>query len=212
MPESPTLIDARRRLAAAETSLETAAGLAQLAVGLELLDDVIATGVATDGHTARTLASTYASRIYKRIGAVLAADSQLPEPELEPGAARLEVELSEVCGTDVHLAAGRLHGVPYPLIPGHVTVGRLSAIRGVLRDVHGRRLAEGDRVTFLDVHRTCNACWYCLVAKATTRCPERKVYGITYGMADGLCGGWAEVVRAPFSPLGAEVEIGPAGG
>src|SRR5687767_2871891 len=105
----------------------------------------------------------------------------IPEPELEIGGARLLVELSEVCGTDVHLAAGRLAGVPYPIIPGHVTVGRLAAIRGELYDVEGRRLAEGDRVTFLDVHRTCNACWTCLVAKATTRCPDRRVYGITYG-------------------------------
>jgi L-iditol 2-dehydrogenase len=32
------------------------------------------------------------------------------------------------------------------------------------------------------------------VAKASTRCPERKVYGITYGAADGLLGGWAEKV------------------
>ncbi|HWN82693.1 MAG TPA: zinc-binding dehydrogenase [Candidatus Udaeobacter sp.] len=119
----------------------------------------------------------------------------IPEPELEPGGARLQVELSEVCGTDVHLAAGRLQGVPYPIIPGHVTVGRLAALRGAWRDVQGRRLAEGDRVTFLDVHGTCHACWFCLVAKATTRCPERKVYGITYGLADGLCGGWAEVVH-----------------
>lgn len=115
-----------------------------------------------------------------------------PEPELEPGSALLAIELSEVCGTDVHLRAGRLSGVPYPLIPGHVSVGRLDRVRGPLRDVEGRPLAEGDRVTFLDVHRTCNACWHCLVAKATTRCPERRVYGITYGAADGLAGGWAE--------------------
>jgi threonine dehydrogenase-like Zn-dependent dehydrogenase len=73
-------------------------------------------------------------------------------------------------------------------------VGRLSQIRGALFDVEGRKFREGDRVTFLDVHRTCNACWYCLVAKATTRCPHRKVYGITYGLDDGLCGGWAEQI------------------
>ena len=58
-----------------------------------------------------------------------------------------------------------------------------------------RTTREGDVVTFLDVHRTCHRCWYCLVAKASTRCPERKVYGITYGAADGLCGGWAEYVH-----------------
>ena len=117
---------------------------------------------------------------------------EFSEPELEPNSALLEVELSEVCGTDVHLHQGRLTGVPYPLIPGHVSVGRLSKVRGQLLDVTGRSFAEGDRVTFLDVHRVCNACWHCLVAKSTTRCPHRKVYGITYGLADGLSGGWAQ--------------------
>jgi L-iditol 2-dehydrogenase len=80
------------------------------------------------------------------------------------------------------------------LVPGHVSAGHLTKIRGEIRDVQGRKLTEGDRVTFLDVHRTCNACWYCLVAKASTRCPQRKVYGITYGLEDGLCGGWADQV------------------
>ncbi len=117
-----------------------------------------------------------------------------PPPDLEPDSALLHVECSEVCGTDVHLRDGRLAGVPYPIIAGHVSVGRLGAIRGTLRDVHGRRLREGERVTFLDVHRTCHACWYCLVAKASTRCPQRKVYGITYGVEDGLTGGWADAM------------------
>lgn len=117
---------------------------------------------------------------------------EIPEPDLEPDSALLDVELSEVCGTDVYLHRGLLAEVPYPFIPGHVTVGRIGAMRGHLFDVDGRRLAEGDRVTFLDVHRTCHACYYCLVAKATTRCPHRKVYGITYGLKDGLTGGWAQ--------------------
>src|SRR5947208_16196420 len=119
---------------------------------------------------------------------------QFPSPDLEPNSALLAVELSEVCGTDVYLQKGLLEGVPYPLVPGHVSVGRLNKIRGSVFDVEGREFREGDRVTFLDVHRTCNVCWYCLVAKATTRCPQRKVYGITYGLEDGLCGGWAEQI------------------
>ena len=119
---------------------------------------------------------------------------EVAEPELEMDSALLEVELSEVCGTDVHLHEGRLAGVPYPLVPGHVSVGRLGKVRGRVLDVEGRPFKEGDRVTFLDVHRTCGACWFCLVGKASTRCPHRKVYGITYGLADGLCGGWAEKI------------------
>lgn len=117
---------------------------------------------------------------------------ELPEPELERDSALLDVELSEVCGTDLYLQQGRLAGVPYPLIPGHVSVGRLNKIRGQIFDLEGKPFVEGDAVTFLDVHGTCNACWFCLIAKATTRCPKRKVYGITYGVADGLCGGWAQ--------------------
>src|ERR1044072_4465720 len=116
---------------------------------------------------------------------------EVAEPELEPNSALLAVEVSEVCGTDVYLQQGRLAVVPYPLVPGHVSTGRLQKIRGQLFDIDGKQFSEGDRVTFLDVHRTCNACWYCLVAKAATRCPQRKVYGITYGLDDGLCGGWA---------------------
>src|SRR4029079_17504292 len=116
---------------------------------------------------------------------------EVAEPDLELDSALLEVELSEVWGTAVYLQQGRLAGVPYPLVPGHVSVGRLQKIRGELFDVDGKRFSEGELVTFLDVHRTCNACWYCLVAKAGTRCPQRKVYGITYGLDDGLSGGWA---------------------
>lgn len=141
---------------------------------------------------------------------------EVATPTLEANSALLKVEFSEVCGTDVHLQRGRLQGVPYPLVPGHVSVGRIEKLRGELLDVEGRPFAEGDRITFLDVHRTCNACWYCLVAKASTRCPHRKVYGITYGLDDGLCGGWAShVYLKPATRcirLDAEPEVFMAGG
>ncbi len=117
---------------------------------------------------------------------------EFDEPQLEMNSALMKVTCSEVCGTDVHLLHGQLAGVPYPIIPGHVSVGVLDKIRGTLTDVTGRTFAEGDSVTFLDVHKTCHACWHCLVAKASTRCPSRKVYGITYGTENGLTGGWAE--------------------
>jgi len=119
---------------------------------------------------------------------------EFDEPELEQDSALLDVILSEVCGTDVHLRAGHLAGIPYPIIPGHVSVGTIAKIHGTLADVNGRRFREGEVVTFLDAHRTCNVCWYCSVAKASTRCPHRKVYGVTYGTGDGLAGGWAQSI------------------
>jgi threonine dehydrogenase-like Zn-dependent dehydrogenase len=118
----------------------------------------------------------------------------LPMPELEDGAILLRTIYSEVCGTDVHLHHGRLSGTPFPLIPGHVNVGEIADLRGRPVDMDGNPLRVGQVVTFLDVHETCGHCWYCTVAKASTRCPHRRVYGITYGSDEGLLGGWAEMI------------------
>jgi threonine dehydrogenase-like Zn-dependent dehydrogenase len=65
-------------------------------------------------------------------------------------------------------------------------------INGVVTDINGEQIRPGEAVTFLDVHGTCYNCWYCLVAKQSTRCPHRRVYGITYGADEGLLGGWSE--------------------
>jgi len=119
---------------------------------------------------------------------------EFPQPELEPGSILLETIYSEVCGTDVHLHHGQLAGVPYPIIPGHVSVGRIARLAGEVTDVEGNPLHKGDVVTFLDVHETCGKCWFCLVAKATTRCPSRRVYGITYSADEGLLGGWSQAI------------------
>jgi L-iditol 2-dehydrogenase len=119
-------------------------------------------------------------------------DQQLPE--LEQGAVLVKTAFSEVCGTDCHLQKGKLAGVPYPIIPGHVSTGIIDQMNGEIRDVEGNILKIGDPITFLDVHETCNSCWFCLVAKATTRCPQRKVYGITYSAKEGLLGGWSQYI------------------
>ena len=118
---------------------------------------------------------------------------RFPSPVLQPGAALLRTLYSEVCGTDVHLHHGKLQ-VPFPIIPGHVSVGVVEASNGPLRDISGDAIREGDIVTFLDVHETCNNCYQCLVARQPTRCPSRRVYGITYSANEGLLGGWAEAI------------------
>lgn len=134
-------------------------------------------------HAAVLMTAPYAPLVIERF----------PSPELESGAALLRTLYSEVCGTDVHLHHGKLN-VPFPIIPGHVSVGVVEASGGGLRDIHGDAIREGDTVTFLDVHETCNHCYQCLVARQPTRCPSRRVYGITYGAREGLLGGWAEAI------------------
>jgi threonine dehydrogenase-like Zn-dependent dehydrogenase len=143
---------------------------------------------------------------------------RLPAPRAKPGGAVLEMVATEVCGTDVHLHHGRLSNVPYPIIPGHVNCGRVLETGGPLVDVLGRPIRAGSLVTFFDVFGTCGACWHCLVAKAATRCPHRKVYGITTSAKDGLLGGWAERieilpgVRMLPLPEGVEAEDFMGGG
>ncbi|OLS21105.1 MAG: 5-exo-hydroxycamphor dehydrogenase [Candidatus Heimdallarchaeota archaeon LC_2] len=119
---------------------------------------------------------------------------EMDTPSLEIGAILIRTLYSEVCGTDVHLQDRQLTGVPYPIIPGHVSTGIIKDLNGTISDIDGKLLRRGDKVTFLDVHETCNSCWYCLVAKETTRCPKRKVYGITYSAKDGLLGGWSQYI------------------
>jgi len=119
---------------------------------------------------------------------------EFPEPDLPEGGALLATAFSEVCGTDVHLWHGRLAGVPYPIIPGHVSAGVLAKVRGRLTGVDGNVLVEGDRVVFFDVHRTCGRCRACTVHGTPTRCPSRRVYGITDPASEGLFGGWSEAI------------------
>lgn len=115
-------------------------------------------------------------------------------PALPAGSALLRTACSEVCGTDVHLWHGRLAGVPYPIIPGHVSAGILDRVRGPLPGIDGSTLHEGDRVVFFDVHRTCGKCRACTVHHTPTRCRARRVYGITDPASDGLYGGWSQFV------------------
>jgi L-iditol 2-dehydrogenase len=119
---------------------------------------------------------------------------EFPRPDLPDGAALLRTIRSEVCGTDVHLWHGRLAGVPYPIIPGHVSAGVLESIRGRVRGLDGELLREGDRAVFFDVHRTCGRCRACSVHRTPTRCVARRVYGITDSATEGLFGGWAQAI------------------
>src|SRR5918995_1659139 len=119
---------------------------------------------------------------------------EFQEPVIEPGAMLLRTIYSEVCGTDVHLWHGRLAGVPYPIIPGHVSVGIVDKVRGAVSAADARPVREGDRVVFYDVHRTCGRCYACVVSGTPTKCVARRVYGITDSANDGLFGGWSEAI------------------
>ena len=81
-----------------------------------------------------------------------------------------------------------------PSFPGHISAGTLESIRGSVQGIDGASLREGDRVVFFDVHRACGRCRACTVHRTPTRCPSRRVYGITDSADEGLFGGWAQAI------------------
>jgi len=115
-------------------------------------------------------------------------------PELEPDAILVRVEVSTVCGTDVHIYEGDFQHVfsKLPLIMGHEIVGRIAALgRNRRRDATGQALHEGDLVAWS--YAWCGTCYYCNVVKQPTLCRDARMYG--YGPLTEpphLTGGFAE--------------------
>jgi hypothetical protein len=83
MTESRELQAAREHLSRGEASYGSAAGLAELEQGLALLDDLMSANDVANRAIAENIAKTYATRIYRSIGALLASDRAVPEPQLE---------------------------------------------------------------------------------------------------------------------------------
>ncbi len=83
MTEARELSAAREHLARGEASYRSAAGLAELELGIGLLDDIMLGNDKGQQTIAANIAKTYTTRIYRSIGALLAADAAIPEPQLE---------------------------------------------------------------------------------------------------------------------------------
>lgn len=83
MSEPRELQTAREHLARGEASFRSAAGLAELELGIGLLDDVMSVKDARHRTIAENIAKSYATRIYRSISALLESDRAVPEPLLE---------------------------------------------------------------------------------------------------------------------------------
>jgi threonine dehydrogenase-like Zn-dependent dehydrogenase len=129
-------------------------------------------------------------------------------PVLAPGAgeARVRLEQSGICGTDLHILHGRL-AIPGPLILGHEFIGRLDALGSTPAcDGLGHPLALNDAVIAC-VAVPCGGCASC-AREETASCLN---FGVTYfkdpAVAPHFHGGFAEYL---FSPLQNLIKI-PAG-
>lgn len=127
-----------------------------------------------------------------------------PVTEPAAGQVRLRLERSGICGTDVHIAQGRL-AVPPPFVLGHEFVGRVEALgEGCTHDGLGSPIAVGD-AAIACVAIPCRKCFNC-AAGETASCLN---FGVTYvsdpdkpphflgGYGDHLFSPADNLVRAP---------------
>lgn len=136
-------------------------------------------------------------------------------PDLRPSDVLMRVELSGICGTDVHMNEGGM-ALDFPVIPGHEFAGVIEAVGDEARlDSKGDPIEPGDAVTVVP-GIVCGECWYCnnVPARPTT-CENRDVYGFrSVSDAPYGHGGFSQHVviedRATFYrlPDGMDVELG----
>jgi threonine dehydrogenase-like Zn-dependent dehydrogenase len=129
--------------------------------------------------------------VFDRPGAVRMAD--LPEPALEePGDAIVDVSLSAICGSDLHLYHGRMPIEPAEPL-GHEAVGVVGKVGpGVERHHPGDRVV----VAFAVV---CGTCWYCRNGEPSLCGRLRNIGFGRFG--GGLGGAQAERLRVPVADV-----------
>ena len=119
---------------------------------------------------------------------------EFDRPELPTGGALLRTARSEVCGTDVHLWHGRLSGVPYPIIPGHVSAGMLD--RGARSADRDRRRASARRGSRRVLRRASNLRPLPRLRRPPHADAMRRAARLRHHRLgdEGLFGGWSQAV------------------
>jgi D-arabinitol dehydrogenase (NADP+) len=108
---------------------------------------------------------------------------EVPTPEPQPDELRIKVQLTGICGTDLHIHEGNF-SAEFPLIPGHELVGTVDAIGD---SVTGFALGQSVSVNPNDY---CGVCEYCARGQALM-CVNLK------GMGTNWAGSFAEYLVAP---------------
>ena len=118
--------------------------------------------------------------------------TEVPEPEVEdPRDVVVAVELSAICGSDLHPYRGAEQGLDVGTVFGHEFLGRVLEVGA---DV--ATLAVGDRVV-APFTTSCGACYFCEQG-LTARCEHGQLFGWVEG-GRGLHGAQAERVRVPLA-------------
>src|SRR5207248_11016089 len=113
--------------------------------------------------------------LFEDIGSIRVGD--YPDPTIvDPGDVIVKVDTAAICGSDLHLLAGRIPGMRPDSPIGHEFVGTITETGP---DV--KRFQAGDRVvgSFLIA---CGACWFC-ARHEYSNCDQ--LWELGYGMFTG---------------------------
>jgi len=119
---------------------------------------------------------------------------EIPDPG--PEDVLLRVELTGVCGTDIHVAEGGMD-LEFPIVPGHEFCGIVERLGdAVATDTAGRELREGDAIAVVPFHQAGEG-WY------SEHMPGREVlweHEDVFGLDNvdtGRPGGMSEYITIP---------------
>ncbi len=117
---------------------------------------------------------------------------RVDDPELgAPGDVIVQVELSAVCGSDLHVWRGHETGLDAGTVLGHEFLGQVIEVgRGVERFTAGTTVVA-------PFTTSCGACFYCREG-LTCRCSKGQLFGWVE-RGTGLHGAQAEYVRVPLA-------------
>ncbi|MDG1050879.1 MAG: alcohol dehydrogenase catalytic domain-containing protein, partial [Planctomycetota bacterium] len=120
------------------------------------------------------------------------ACTEAPDPTLEqPTDAIVRVELSAICGSDLHVYRGAEAGLDPGTVLGHEFAGEVLEVGSAVEGI-----APGDRVV-APFSTSCGACPAC-ERGLSSRCEVGQLFGWVEG-GQGLHGGQAELVRVPLA-------------
>src|SRR6187549_536126 len=114
------------------------------------------------------------------------------EPQiLEQTDAIIQITLSGICGSDLHVYHGRETGIDEGTVMGHEFVGTV-----IERGKGVRKFYKGSRV-LSPFTTSCGACFYCRIG-LTCRCEKGNLFGWVQS-GHGLHGAQAQYIRVPMA-------------
>ena len=120
------------------------------------------------------------------------AFESVPDPRIEaPTDAVIRIEVSAICGSDLHPYFGRERGLDAGTVMGHEAVGEVVETGPAVTNVRA-----GDRVA-MPFTTNCGECFYCR-SGLTSRCVRGQLFGWVEN-GRGLHGLQAEYARVPLA-------------